>query len=380
MANMTCFSAVASPMAPSPSFGPGQAFFGAQLRSLYGVHTVQAAPGKRQAIVAIVVAFTYTGILDDLRMYWSCVGNFPGTAPPTVSVVTLASSSVRVFDAAWAQETCLDVQMVCAVNPNAAIWVVEAASNSLAHMLAAVDHAANVIRADVVSMSWGTMDSPALAPFGARFANTRVSYCAASGDSNTVSWPSVAANCVSVGGTSLYWTPSGASAGSRTETTWTSAGCGYASSVLQPAYQHAVPSIEHKFRAVPDLSLVANPRTGAYVVFKGQWYAIGGTSVATPIFAGMLSLANQARINAGKPTLTTVYSKTARTNVQARLYSGGPSRYAANFNDVATGTNLGSVGGATYRLATYVEGPGYQLPTGLGSPHCESLCSDLLAL
>ena len=382
------------------SYGPGQAFFGAQLRSLYGVHTARAAPGKRQAVVAIVVAFTYTGILDDLRTYWSCVGNFPDTVPPTVRVATLASSSARRFDAAWAEETCLDVQMVCSVNPNAAIWVVEAASSSLGDMLAAVDHATNVIKADVVSMSWGTMDAPALAPFGARFSNPRVSYCAASGDSNTVSWPAVASNCVAVGGTSLYWTPNGANgtvgpngpngasgAKWRTETTWTSAGCGYASSVLQPAYQHAVPSIEHKFRAVPDLSLVANPRTGVYVVFRGQWYVIGGTSVATPIFAGMLSLANQARINAGKPTLTTVYSKTATTNVQALLYKSisatGGSRYAANFNDVTMGTNMGSIGGAgagAARLTTYFEGPGYQLPTGLGSPHCESLCADLLAL
>ena len=374
-------------MDPAASFGPGQAFFGAQLRSLYGVHTVRAQ-GKRRAVVAIVVAFTYPGILDDLRVYWSCVGNFPETAPPTVRVATLGPASSRRFEAAWAQETCLDVQMVCSVNPNADVWVVEAASSSLADMLAAVDHATNAIKADVVSMSWGTMDAPALAPFGARFSNPRVSYCAASGDSNTVSWPAVAANCVAVGGTSLYWTPDGAGI-ERTETTWTSAGCGYASSVLQPAYQHAVPSIEHKFRAVPDLSLVANPRTGAHIVFKGQWYTIGGTSVSTPLFAGMLSLANQARINAGKVPLTTVYSRTATTNVQALLYRGiganaagayGES-YGANFTDVATGDHRGSVGGnRAARLTLYFEGPGYQLPTGLGSPHCERLCSDLLAL
>ena len=390
----TCFSTVAAPMAPAassaPAVGPGQAFFGTQLRSLYGVHTVQAAQGKRKAVVAIVVAFNYPGLLDDLRVYWSCVGNFPETAPPTVRVATLGTS--RGFDAAWAQESCLDVQMVCAVNPNADVWVVEAASNTLGHMLAAVDHATNVIKADVVSMSWGTMDAPSLAPFGARFSNPRVSYCAASGDSNTVSWPAVAANCVAVGGTSLYWTPGGAGNGAgieRTETTWTSAGCGYASSVLQPAYQHAVPSIEHKFRAVPDLSLVANPRTGAHIVFKGQWYTIGGTSVSTPLFAGMLSLANQARINAGKVPLTTVYSRTATTNVQALLYRGiGAGAYGAygessgaNFNDVATGDTRGSVGGnSAARLTLYFEGPGYQLPTGLGSPHCERLCSDLLAL
>ena len=404
-------------MDPAASFGPGQAFFGAQLRSLYGVHTVRAQ-GKRRAVVAIVVAFTYPGILDDLRVYWSCVGNFPETAPPTVRVATRGPASSRRFEAAWAQETCLDVQMVCSVNPNADVWVVEAASSSLADMLAAVDHATNAIKADVVSMSWGTMDAPALAPFGARFSNPRVSYCAASGDSNTVSWPAVAANCVAVGGTSLYWTPRGDGASNnkeRTETTWTSAGCGYASSVLQPAYQHAVPSIEHKFRAVPDLSLVANPRTGVYVVFKGQWCVLGGTSVATPIFAGMLSLANQARINAGKVTLTTVYSKTATANVQTLLYKGigaaassassasaassasgaaassasaasgassasAASSYAANFNDVVTGDNRGSVGGNAARLTTYFEGTGYQLPTGLGSPHCASLCADLLAL
>ena len=53
---------------------------------------------------------------------------------------------------------------------------------------------------------------------------------------------------------------------------------------------------------------------------------------------------------------------------------------AANFHDVVTGDNRGSVGGNAARLSTYFEGTGYQLPTGLGSPHCASLCADLLAL
>ena len=214
--------------------------------------------------------------------------------------------------------------------------------------------------------------------------------CAASGDSNSASWPSVLSNCVSVGGTTLLWTPG--SSTPRTEYTWQSAGCGYATSVLQPAYQKDIGTIQHSYRAIPDVSLIANQNTGVYVVYKGAWYAFGGTSLATPIFAAMLSLANQARFNVGKGPLTTVYSTTPNlanvsgytppiNNLQVYLYKTiyvSVGKYASDFNDVKIGTDRGSVGGNASNLATYVEGVGYSLPTGLGSPNGSSLCIDLL--
>jgi len=365
---------------------PPQTFNGSQLLDLYNVPRrprLVAKQGVRQARVVIVVAFTYSKVLDDLRTYWQNSSNFgPNSTPPTVSIYTMPDAG---YNAEWAAEECLDVQMVCTINPNASIWVVEAKSDRIVDLIAAVDYATNTLHADVVSMSWGARDTENLGAFASHFTNTSVCYCAASGDYNYVSWPSVLSNCLSVGGTTLLWTPNESTR--RTEYTCSISGCGYSKTVAQPVYQQKVDGIERTYRAIPDISLVADPNTGVYTVFQGRWSPVGGTSVGTALCSGMLSLAIQARLNAGKSGLTTVVATNPAdtsppsNNVQAYLYRSiypSASRYAADFYDITVGTNKGSIGGDSTRLTTYQEGAGYQLPTGLGSPNCASLCDDLL--
>ncbi len=58
------------------------------------------------------------------------------------------------MDAGWALEIALDVEWAHAIAPQAKILLVEAASNSFADLLDAVD-AAVLNGARVVSMSWG---------------------------------------------------------------------------------------------------------------------------------------------------------------------------------------------------------------------------------
>jgi subtilase family serine protease len=152
-----------------------------------------------------------------------------------------------------------------------------------------------------------------------------------------------------------------------------------------------VSTITSTYRAVPDVSLIANTNTGVYVVFKGNWYSFGGTSVSTPIFASMLSIANQIRFNQGKTALTTVYNKTPNVatnstyvpptnNVQQYLYKTiyTSTKYNSDFYDVTIGNDKGSVAGSSTALTTYNAGFKYDLPTGLGSPNCSNLCNDLL--
>jgi len=278
------------------------------------------------------------------------------------------------------------------MNPNANIWVVEAKSDTINDLVAAVEYATNTLKADVISMSWGANDSVSFSSYNNRFINTSVCYCAASGDSNSVSWPSVISNCISVGGTTLLWTPNTSTP--RTEYTWNMAGCGYSTSVSQPTYQQNVSTISRGYRAIPDISMVANQNTGVYVVYKGAWYMLGGTSIAAPLFAAILSLANQQRFNANKPALTTVYSTTPNAttsntyvppvnNLQQYLYKTiyPSSKYASNFYDVTIGSNKGSVAGKpATALTTYNAGAKYDLPTGLGSPNCKNLCDELMNL
>jgi subtilase family serine protease len=338
--------------------------------------------------IAVVIAFTYPGLLEDLKTYWQSPINFGSNAvPPRVNVYTFPGA---VFNEGWAQEECLDVQMVCTMNPNASIWVVEAKSDKVSDMLAAVNYATQTLRVDIVSMSWGDMDHAAYTKQYASFNSSNVCYCAASGDTYTVSWPSVLPNCIAVGGTSLLRCPS--STPNRIEYAWNGTGCGYSRTVPQPLYQQSIAGIAHSYRATPDVSMIGDPNTSVYVVYKGIWSGVGGTSASTPLFAGMLSLANQQRLNAKLSPLTTVgstsspyqVSKTAApsNHVQTCLYKTANNKtdYGNIFYDVTVGTDFGSVGGKSTALTKYASGLGYDIATGLGSPTCNGLCAALSKL
>lgn len=364
------------------SYIPPQYFSGTQLLNLYNVPTVTpATPSTKQTKIAIVIAFTYPGLLADLNTYWKSDINFgAGSTPPKVKVYTMPGATKNT---GWAQEECLDVQMACSINPNANISVVEAKSDSPTDLMVAIDYAVNKLKVDVVSMSWGDRENSIYSSYNNRFTNTSVSFCAASGDDNVVSWPSTLSNCISVGGTTLLWTPYGEQI--RKEYAWNKAGCGYSSMVSQPGYQKNISGITHTHRAIPDISLIANQQTCVYTVYAGQWYGVGGTSVATPIFAAMISLANQMRFNENKGALTSVYTAAnsitpLTNNIQHYLYTvlyPNKTEYQNAFYDVILGTNRGSLAGTTRGLTTYSSNTGYDLTTGLGSPKCTNLCTSL---
>jgi len=271
---------------------PPQYFSGTQLRNLYNVPTVISTT-NRKTTIAIIIAFTYPGLKNDLKTYWQNPINFgPNSTPPNVNIYTMPGATQN---SGWAQEECLDLQMVCTMNPNANIWVVEAKSDLIVDLMNAMTYTNNVIKPDVISMSWGANEVPELLNFTRYFTNTNTSYCAASGDYNFASWPATISNCIAVGGTTLLWTPNNKP--SRTEYSWNSAGCGYSTIMNQPTYQSDITNILRKNRVIPDLSMIADTNSSVYTVYNGNWYGIGGTSVSTPIFAGILSLANQLRFN-----------------------------------------------------------------------------------
>ena len=60
------------------------------------------------------------------------------------------------------------------------------------------------------------------------------------------------------------------------------------------------PVFNHSRRACPDLSLYD---AGFQIEQNGGQSTLGGTSCAAPVFSGMMSLINDALLNAGKPTL-----------------------------------------------------------------------------
>lgn len=370
---------------------PYNSYSAPQLIKLYNVPTISPATGKRKVTIAIIIAYTYPNLKADLQTFWQSYTNFgPNSTPPTINIRTMPGATQN---SGWAQEECLDVQICCSINPNANIWVVEAKSDDLADLLAAIAYATTTINADVISMSWGGSDLSSYSQYNTYFTNANKCFCASTGDTNAVSWPSVSSNVIAVGGTTLLWSPNSSSTNSRSEFTWSGAGCGYSSTMVKPTYQNQVTALSgQKNRAIPDVSLIANPQTAFNVVYAGNWYGVGGTSVSAPFFSAIISLANQQRINAGKSTLTSVYNVNAAqltttqpstytppgNNIQQYLYKTiltNLAKYSSIFNDITIGTDVGST--ATGGKTTYSTAVGYDITTGIGSPNVIALCSEL---
>ena len=356
-------------------------FSGKDLLKLYNVKEYKNNNGISKVKIAIIIAYSYnaktpgsTLLQNDLKTYWK--SNFgQNSNPPTITIKTMPGA---IFDDGWAMEECLDLQMIATINPNADIHVVEAKSSSLNDLMVAINYASNIIKAHIISMSWGSNDSNGLIPYNNNFTNPNICYCASTGDDNYVSWPSVLSNCMAIGGTSLY-----NSNNNRTETTWTSAGCGYSSSILKPSYQKNISQITGTNRAIPDISLVANPNTGVKIYYNKQWIQIGGTSLSCQLFAGMISLFNQNRLNKKLSTLTSVCKdkngNLPINNIQTYLYTkiyNNITSYKNIFYDITSGSDKGSKQDGN--LTDYSASTNYDIPTGLGSINCDQLCQNIL--
>jgi kumamolisin len=159
---------------------------------------------------------------------------------------------------------------------------------------------------------------------------------------------------IGVGGTSLTLDSTG---GVASETGWTGSGGGISIFFDRPAWQvgNGVPAGDK--RLVPDVSLVADPSTGAMVFFQGQVQQIGGTSWSAPTWAGMCALLNSARTQANKQPLGFL---------NPLIY---PLIGSASFRDITAGSN-----GPNQQ---YDAGPGYDLVTGIGVPNVQELMNAL---
>lgn len=183
----------------------------------------------------------------------------------------------------------------------------------------------------------------------------------------------------------------------------TAASCtgGYA----KPSWQSAPGVPVDGARDIPDVSLFAgNGFLGsAYILCEadqtqthgtcgltGDQYdfvAIGGTSAASPAFAGLLALVNQYTQSAGQGNANHVLYKLASSTAQrsANCNSSTNPSGGCIFNDVTSGTiatpcTAGSsnctvsVGSDTYGILTgYSAAAGYDLATGLGSVNAFNL-------
>ena len=273
------------------------------------------------------------------------------------------TSTAPAYDSGWATEIALDVQWAHATAPLARLVLIEAPDAGVSSLSNAVA-LANKMGAGVVSMSFGASEGSWTASYDSVFGATGMSYVAATGDNGAaVSWPSVSTKVLAVGGTTLSYSGSGA----RSETTWSGTGGGTSAYTALPSYQSGIGGYAR--RAVADVAFNADPNSGQYVALLApgttatRWVSAGGTSLATPQWAGLVAVTNAVRAAGGKAALgqpnTAVYQQIGAV----------PTQYSAAFKDVASGSN-GSCTTCTAKT-------GYDTPTGWGTPNVSALLTSL---
>lgn len=277
------------------------------------------------------------------------------------------TATVPAYDSGWATEIALDVQWSHAIAPLSRIILIEAPDSSVNSLQSAVA-LANSMGPGIVSMSFGSPEGSWTSQVEAAFTASNMTYLAAAGDAGAaVEWPAVSPHVVAVGGTSLTYTGTG----SRSEVVWPGTGGGISQYTATPSYQvSSVPGMGSPgHRSVTDVSFNADPSTGQYlaVIPKGStatsWMSVGGTSLATPQWAGVIAIANAIRAQSSQAVLGVPL---------AALYGGistVPSKYASSFGDITSGSDG--------KCSTCVAKIGYDQPTGLGTPNVTSLLTSL---
>jgi len=323
---------------PLPSgFGP------ADLRAAYKL----PASGGSGRTVAIIDAQDHPNAESDLATYRSIYG-LPecSTANGCFKKVNQQgkASPLPPADPSWAGEIALDIEMVSAACPKCHILLVEASQPSIEDLGAAVNTAVS-LGAKFVSNSYGGYEDGSEPSYDSKyFDHPGVVITASSGDDGFgASYPATSAHVTAVGGTSLH---KDSSARGWSETAWDSAGSGCSKYVGKPSFQGHIATGCDK-RAEADVSAVADPNTGVAVYSTygdSGWGVYGGTSAAAPIIAAVYALAG-----------------TPGTSDAPGTY---PYAASSGLNDVTSGSN-----GACSVHEQCNAGPGWDGPTGLGTPN-----------
>ena len=209
--------------------------------------------------------------------------------------------------------------------PGSSSW--KANSNSYTDLLAAVDKASELVASQgggQVSISWGGAEFATETTYDAHFTKPGVTYFVAAGDTPGTSYPAMSPHTVAVGGTAINrHADSGAFVA---EVPWKSTGAGPSAFEHRPAFQNCVSAIVGNARGAADVAAVADPSAGGVWIYNSQnsnarsnqgWLAVGGTSAATPIVAGIANNAGRFAAS-GNDELAYIYSHaTAFTDIKS---------------------------------------------------------------
>jgi subtilase family serine protease len=338
--------------------GPSASFLGSDMRAAYYGGTALTGAGQNLGL------FEYYGTdLSDLDTYFSNVHQ-TNKVPVTLLSTDGTSTSCTASSGCDDTEQTLDMTQAIGMAPGLSSLVMYIGSTDTAIISAMTTHSP---LPTTIGCSWGwtPADPSTLDPYFEKMAAQGQTFFAASGDDSTWSrrneaWPADDANVISVGGTDL--TTSSAAGPWKSETAWVDSGGGISpDKIAIPSWQKISGVINSSnkgsttYRNGPDVSANAN---FTFYVCADQTTCTaneyGGTSFATPMWAGFIALVNQQLVANGQSRIG---------NFNATIYpeneSGGAltTTYATDFHDITSGKS------GSYSAVT-----GYDLVTGWGSP------------
>jgi subtilase family serine protease len=347
--------------------GPSASFLGSDMRAAYYGGTALTGSGQNIAL------FEFAGTdLSDLTTYYKNAGQTEPYTPTLISTGGYATTCVDSGSKACDDtEQTLDMTQAMGMAPGSTMLYMYVCGDVLASGSGNISDtaciSAMVTDTDAplskqISCSWGwtPADPSTLDPYFEQMASQGQNFFAASGDSSAWSasneaWPADDAHIVSVGGTDL--TTSSVAGPWKSETAWADSGGGISpDSIAIPSWQQlsGVITSSNKgsttLRNGPDVAANAN---FTFYVCADQTTCTandyGGTSFATPMWAGYLALANQQAAANGDTI----------GFIDPILYPAAlTSSYSTYFHDITSGS-CGTYSGIT----------GYDLCTGWGSPN-----------
>jgi subtilase family serine protease len=398
------FNGKVLPYAPCGYTGP-------QMRAAYEGNSALDGSGVS---IATVLWYSSSTIRKDVNTY--ATNNGDGSYAPGQLRISNAKFNIvpECGPSGVLNEQALDIEAMHAMAPAANITYYGAASCYDDALLATEARVVDQNRVSIVSNSWGAPEEEESADSVAAYeqiflqgALQGISFLFSSGDAcdeldNTgikqADYPTSDPYVTAVGGTSTAidangnlawetgwgtvkyslsadgksWTPVGFLYGS---------GGGFSALNNRPSYQDGVvPANDPPGRAVPDVALNGDPSTGMLIGLTTTWpdgstkytqYRIGGTSVSSPMFAGMTALLLQ-HAGGGLGLLNPIiYAQAGSGNFTD--VKGKPKDAGVVRPDFANGVD--ATGGILYSVRTFNQdsslslAKGWDDVTGIGSPN-----------
>jgi len=349
---------------PAGGTGPGGGYMGSDFRNAYIPGSALNGTGQ------IVGLLQFDGYFaSDIAKYESIAGL------PSIPLQNVLLDGFSGTPGANNDEVCLDIETSISMAPGLSkVVVFEAGPFGNPDDILSSMASNNQIKQ--LSASWGYTIDATTEQIYQQFAVQGQTFFNASGDGDAWVGPIPYGSCEDpnitiVGGTTLTMNGVGASYASERGWNWGFIGNynwnpdgyfgssgGISTDVSIPSWQQGISMANNHgsttMRNVPDVALTAD---NVFVVFSGGSQGIfGGTSCASPLWAGFMALVNQQSAANSKPSIgflaPVVYALAKTPN------------YTSIFHDIVRGNNTWD-----QSLTNFFAVSGYDLCTGLGTPN-----------